>query len=74
MADPFILAIDQGTTGTTVLAVNASGEVISRGASPVQQFFPQPGWVEHDPRQIWQTVLDASQAALAPLQGGVPPR
>ena len=72
MADPFILAIDQGTTGTTVLAVDASGEVISRGASPVQQHYPQPGWVEHDPRQIWQTVLDAAQEALAPLGGRVP--
>ena len=38
----------------------------------MQQFFPQPGWVEHDPRQIWQTVLDAAQAALAPLEGGAP--
>jgi glycerol kinase len=67
MVEPFILAIDQGTTGTTALAVGRSGDVLARGYAEVDQFFPQPGWVEHDARQLWQTVLDASGEALAGL-------
>ena len=48
MPDPVILAIDQGTTGTTALVVNRDGEVVARGYAPVQQGYPFPGWVEHD--------------------------
>ena len=73
MAEPFVLAIDQGTTGTTALAVGRSGEVLARGYAPVDQFYPQPGWVEHDPLQLWRTVLDASGKALAALGGGARP-
>ena len=73
MAEPFVLAIDQGTTGTTALAVGRSGEVLARGYAPVDQFFPQPGWVEHDPLQLWQTVLDASGKALTALGAGARP-
>jgi glycerol kinase len=58
-----ILAIDQGTTGTTCLAVDDDLQVTSRGYREVPQHFPQPGWVEHDPREIWQSVLDAAAAA-----------
>ena len=71
MADPIILAIDQGTTGTTVLLVDRGGAVIARGYAAVTQHYPRPGWVEHNPRQIWQTVLDAATQALA--AGGHPP-
>jgi glycerol kinase len=64
-APPHVLAIDQGTTGTTVLVVDSTGAVVSRGYAPVTQRYPQPGWVEHDAQQIWQTVLDAAGQALA---------
>ena len=64
MADAVILAIDQGTTGTTALALNRAGDVVARGYARVQQYYPQPGWVEHDPLQLWQTVLDAAAEAL----------
>ncbi len=67
MSVPMILAIDQGTTGTTVLAVDHAGTIRSRGYAAVEQVYPRPGWVEHDPLQIWQTVLDATAQALAPL-------
>jgi glycerol kinase len=60
-----LLAIDQGTTGTTVLVLDATGRVRSRGYAAVVQRYPQPGWVEHDAQQIWQTVLDAAAEALA---------
>ena len=59
-----ILSIDAGTTGVTVLVVNERGEITSRGYSEFEQHFPKPGWVEHDPEQIWQAVLQAASQAL----------
>ena len=65
MSTDYILAIDQGTTGTTALVINRAGAIMGRGAAAVRQFYPQPGWVEHDPQQLWATVLAATQDALA---------
>jgi glycerol kinase len=60
-----ILAIDQGTTGTTCLVVDEELHVQRRGYAELPQHFPRPGWVEHDPEEIWQSVLDAAgQAGL----------
>ena len=58
-----ILAIDQGTTGTTCLVVDAELNVQRRGYAELPQHFPQPGWVEHDPEEIWESVLAAAQQA-----------
>jgi glycerol kinase len=60
-----ILAIDQGTTGTTCLVVDDELRVLGRGYSELVQHFPRPGWVEHDPEQIWQSVLAAAETAVA---------
>ena len=60
-----ILAIDTGTTGVTVLVVNEQGEITARGYSEFEQHFPKPGWVEHDPEQIWQATLLAGREALS---------
>jgi glycerol kinase len=60
-----ILAIDQGTTGTRCLVVDESLRVIGSGYAELRQSFPQPGWVEHDPEEIWRAVLDTAAAALA---------
>ena len=60
-----ILAIDQGTTGTTVLAIDARGTVQGRGYAELPQHFPKPGWVEHDGEEIWASVMRATAAALA---------
>ena len=65
-----ILAIDQGTTGTTCLVVDDELHVLGRGYRELAQRFPQPGWVEHDPEEIWLGVLQAAEAALA--AAGVP--
>jgi glycerol kinase len=51
-----ILAIDQGTTGTTCLVFDPEGTVAGRAYSEFQQFFPQPGWVEHDANEIWEVT------------------
>ena len=60
-----ILAIDQGTTGTTCLVIDDELRVRGRGYVEIEQFFPQPGWVEHDPEELWSSVLTAAEAALS---------
>jgi len=60
----YILAIDQGTTGTTALLVDRSLRVAARVNREFPQHFPRLGWVEHDLREIWASVLEAIQAAL----------
>jgi glycerol kinase len=59
-----ILAIDQGTTATTCLVVDDRLAVLGHGTCPVEQSFPRPGWVEHDPEQLWGSVETAAAAAL----------
>ena len=59
-----VLAIDAGTTGVTALVVRADGRVASRGYEEFPQHFPRPGWVEHEPEQIWQATLSACRQAL----------
>ncbi len=60
-----ILAIDQGTTGTTCLVVDEELRIAGRAQRELTQHFPRPGWVEHDPGEIWETVLAAAERALA---------
>ncbi|MFN2465816.1 MAG: glycerol kinase GlpK [Candidatus Dormibacteria bacterium] len=64
MSEPVVLAIDQGTTGTTVLLVNTLGRVVDRAYREITQHYPRPGWVEHDAGEIWQTVLEATSELL----------
>ncbi|UCF20211.1 MAG: glycerol kinase GlpK [Gemmatimonadota bacterium] len=59
-----ILAIDQGTTGTTVLTVDQEGSVTGRAYQEIEQHYPRPGWVEHDPGEIWRSVQRTVAAAL----------
>jgi glycerol kinase len=59
-----ILAIDQGTTGTTCLLVDEELTIHGRGYAELPQHYPRPGWVEHDPEEIWQSVLAAAEQAL----------
>ncbi len=61
----FVLAIDQGTTGTTVVVLDAELRVRARANQEFPQIYPRPGWVEHDPEQIWASVLQALTAALS---------
>lgn len=60
----FILAIDQGTTGTTSFVFDKKTTIIGRAFSPVTQIYPKPGWVEHDPIDIWQGTLDTARQAI----------
>ena len=60
-----ILAIDQGTTGATCLVIDEELRAVGRGYREIRQHFPRPGWVEHDPDEIWESVLSAARDALA---------
>jgi glycerol kinase len=60
-----VLAIDQGTTGTTVMVFDAAGRIRARAYAEVRQFYPRPGWVEHDADRIYQSVVKLGREALA---------
>ena len=60
-----VLAIDQGTTGSTALVLDRNGRVLGRATEEFTQHYPQPGWVEHDPEEIWRVSLEVIGAALA---------
>jgi glycerol kinase len=66
-----ILAIDQGTTGTTCLVFDAEGGIAGRAYSEFEQHFPQPGWVEHDASEIWEVTRRVAIQAItdAGIQG-----
>ncbi len=66
-----ILAIDQGTTGTTALVLADDGTPLGRGYVPIRQHFPEPGWVEHDAEELFRSAVEAGREALA--QAGVRP-
>ena len=59
MPEKYYLGIDQGTTGTAALILNSNLEVISQGYADYKLLYPKPGWVEHNPIDIWNAVLDA---------------
>ena len=61
---PSILALDQGTTGSTALVIAADGRVLSRAYREFTQHFPAPGMVEHDAEEIWRVTLEVAREAL----------
>lgn len=60
----YIMAIDQGTTGTTVMIFDRKGEAVASGYKEIRQYYPKPGWVEHNPEEIWQTTLSVISRTL----------
>ncbi|MDD3894595.1 MAG: FGGY family carbohydrate kinase, partial [Syntrophomonadaceae bacterium] len=64
MTGSFILAIDQGTTGTTCLLIDHDGRIVSHGYREFRQFYPQPGWVEHDPQEIWAVTISVAKQVI----------
>jgi glycerol kinase len=71
MTASHILAIDAGTTGLTAVIVTRDGLIAARGYQEFQQHFPQPGWVEHAPEEIWQATLEATRLCLEDWGGDV---
>jgi len=60
----YVLAIDQGTTGSTVLVIDKGGAVAGRAYSEFTQHYPKPGWVEHDAAEIWEVTVKVIEAAI----------
>ncbi len=69
-SEPAVLAIDQGTTGTTSLVIGENGGILGRAYSEFTQYFPEPGWVEHDALEIWEVTKRVSRQALQEAGSG----
>ena len=71
MAGRFVLAIDQGTTGTTTYLIDRAGRMFARGYCDIEQHYPRPGWVEHDPikfgRAFWSRLAKLSNRPAFPF-------
>jgi len=72
MAHPkkYILALDQGTSSSKAFLIDRQGRVVSRAARAFRQIYPQPGWVEHDPKEIWSSQIRTAREAVK--RAGVP--
>jgi glycerol kinase len=64
MKNEFILALDQGTTSSRAIVFDRAGKARGMGQREFRQFYPQPGWVEHDAEEIWRSQLDVAREAL----------
>ena len=60
----YYIGLDQGTTGTTTLLLDEQWNIVARGYKEHKQYYPKPGWVEHDPLEIWQMVIESMSMAL----------
>src|SRR5499427_4684206 len=67
----YVLAIDQGTTSTRAILFDSSGRARSTAQVELTQHYPRPGWVEHDPEEIWQSVVATCREAIAAAPGPV---
>jgi len=65
MAQRHVLAIDQGTTSTRAIVFDADGRPVASAQKELPQIFPEPGWVEHDPEEIWSATVEVCRGALA---------
>ena len=63
----YLLSLDQGTTSSRAIIFSDKGEILATGQQEFTQHFPQPGWVEHNPAEIWQTTLSSAQSAISEL-------
>ncbi len=61
----YLLALDQGTSSSRSIVFDHQGQIVATAQQELTQFYPQPGWVEHDALEIWRTQLDTARAALA---------
>ena len=71
MRETYVIALDQGTTSSRAVLVNRRGQIVDSVQNPFPQIFPQPGWVEHDPRDILSSQLGALTELL--VQNGLSP-
>ena len=60
----YLLALDQGTSSSRSIVFDRGGHVLAMAQREVRQMYPQPGWVEHDPRDLWTTQLETAREVL----------
>jgi len=65
----YLMAIDQGTSSSRSIIMRTDGSIVSMAQQPLHQIYPQPGWVEHDPDEIWQSQLNTARQAIS--QAGI---
>ena len=63
----YIMSLDQGTTSSRCILFDKAGNICASVQKEFRQIYPQPGWVEHDANEIWDTTLEVSRAAMAKL-------
>lgn len=63
--EKYVLALDQGTTSSRAMLFNHNGNVIAMSQKPIEQHFPRPGWVEHDPSEIWYSQSSVAAEVIA---------
>jgi len=68
--EKYIMALDQGTTSSRCILYNRNGESVSMAQKEFKQFYPQPGWVEHDAMEIWSTQIGVAQEAMYKINAG----
>ena len=70
-AEKYVLALDQGTTSSRAVLFNHDGNIVAMAQKPIEQHYPHPAWVEHDPNEIWysQSSVAAEAVAKANLTG-----
>src|SRR3546814_4896506 len=61
----YLLALDQGTSSTRSIVFDQQGNIVALAQKEIAQIYPEPGWVEHDPMEIWHTQLSTAQEAIA---------
>ncbi len=65
--EKYILALDQGTTSSRAILFNKAGQVISLAQKEYEQYYPKPGWVEHDPNEIWYSQASVAAEAISKM-------
>ncbi|HSR12787.1 MAG TPA: glycerol kinase GlpK, partial [Thermodesulfobacteriota bacterium] len=70
MTAKYVMALDQGTTSSRAVIIDRRGRIAGIAARPFKQIYPRPGWVEHDPVEIWDSQIDAARRALK--MAGIP--
>src|SRR5690606_23172333 len=65
MMNPYILALDQGTTSSRAIIFDNEGQVVAMAQKEFKQYYPQSGWVEHDAREIWSSQLSVATEVVA---------
>ena len=65
MPADYLLAVDQGTSSSRAVVFDSRAQPVASAQQEFKQIYPQPGWVEHDPEEIWQSILDVMKKAIA---------